>query len=119
MTGRIEMHEDVEYITLGEAAKLAPNRPSTNSIWRWCRRGVLARGGQRVRLQHVRIGGKIFTTADWFHEFGRRLAEADAAHFDLDNGDAFTPPPQPRPRTDRRRQAEIERAERELKEAGV
>ena len=113
------MHEDVEYITLGEAAKLAPNRPSTNSIWRWCRKGVLARSGQRVRLQHVRIGGKIFTTADWFHEFGRRLAEADATHFDLDDSDAFTPPLQPRTRTERRRQADIQRAERELKEAGV
>ena len=112
------MHTN-EYITLGEAAKLAPGRPSTNCIWRWCRKGVLSRGGERVRLQHVRIGGKIFTVARWIHEFGQRLADADAKYFDLDEQVALSPPPRQRPRTDRQRQAAIERAERELKEAGV
>lgn len=77
------MHEQTVHITLTEAAKLAPGRPSTNCLWRWCRRGVLSRCGERVRLQHMRIGGKIFTTAAWVEEFGRRLAEADAAYFDL------------------------------------
>jgi hypothetical protein len=72
-----------EYITLTEAAKIAPGRPSTNCIWRWCRRGVLARGGERVRLQHARVGGMIYTTAAWLEEFGRKLAEADAKYFDL------------------------------------
>ena len=59
------------------------SRPSANCIWRWCRRGVLSRGGERVRLQHVRIGGRVYTTARWLEEFGRRLAEADAKYFDL------------------------------------
>ncbi len=81
------MHEQAtatnEYITLTDAAKIAPGRPSTNCIWRWCRRGVLSRGGERVRLQHVRVGGMIYTTAAWLEEFGRRLAEADAKYFDL------------------------------------
>jgi hypothetical protein len=72
-----------EYITLTEAAKIAPGRPSTNCVWRWCRRGVLARGGERVRLQHARVGGMIYTTAAWLEEFGRKLAEADAKYFDL------------------------------------
>jgi hypothetical protein len=54
------MHAN-DYITLGEAAKIAPGRPSANCVWRWCRKGVLSRAGQRVRLRHVRIGGKIIT----------------------------------------------------------
>lgn len=80
------MHEQTltdEHITLTEAAKIAPGRPSTNCLWRWCRRGVKARGGERVRLQHLRIGGKIFTSPRWLEEFGRNLAEADAKYFDL------------------------------------
>ena len=107
-----------DYITLGEAAKLAPGRPSANCIWRWCRKGVLSRSGQRVRLRHVRIGGKIFTKAEWLNEFGQRLAAADAEHFDLDDAPSL-PTPGRRPRTDGQRQAAIERAERELREAGV
>ena len=27
----------IDHITLGQAAKLAPGRPSTNCMWRWCR----------------------------------------------------------------------------------
>jgi len=49
-------------------------RPSANCIWRWCRKGVLSRAGKRVRLRHVRIGGKIFTEAEWLNEFGQSLA---------------------------------------------
>jgi hypothetical protein len=71
-----------EHITLTQAAQVAPGRPSTNCMWRWCRRGVLARSGQRIRLQHVRVGGKIFTTAAWLREFGQQLAEADRAYFE-------------------------------------
>jgi hypothetical protein len=69
-------------LSLTEAAKLAPGRPSTNCIWRWCRRGVMARSQERVKLEHMRIGGKLFTTPRWMNEFGRRLAAADAHYFD-------------------------------------
>ncbi len=72
-----------QYLSLTEVAKIAPGRPSTNCVWRWCRRGVLSRGGDRVRLRHVRIGGMIYTTAGWLAEFGQCLADADARYFDL------------------------------------
>ncbi|OQZ07105.1 MAG: hypothetical protein B6D36_01595 [Planctomycetes bacterium UTPLA1] len=72
-----------EHLTLTEAANVAPGRPSANCIWRWCRRGVKSRTGERIRLQHVRMGGMIYTTARWLEEFGRTLAEADAKYFDL------------------------------------
>jgi len=70
-----------EYITLTQAAKLAPGRPSTNCLWRWCRRGVKARSGEVVCLEHVRVGGKLFTCKQWVRDFGQRLAAADRSHF--------------------------------------
>jgi hypothetical protein len=72
----------LHYLTLGQATKFAPGRPSANAVWRWARRGVLARSGERVRLQHVRAGGKVLTTAAWVVEFCTKLAHADAAYFD-------------------------------------
>jgi len=114
------MHDTAEqYIRLGQAAKIAPGQPSPGCIWRWCRKGVLSRCRERVRLQHVRIGGKIYTTAAWLDEFGKRLAAADAEYFDLCEGETFSPPPRPRTRSEKQRLAAIERAERELEEAGV
>lgn len=70
-----------ELLTLGEAAKITPGRPSTNAIWRWCRKGVLARSGERVHLEHRRVGGRIFTSERWVDEFGQRLADADTEYF--------------------------------------
>jgi len=117
-------------ITLTEAANLAPGRPSTNCLWRWCRRGVLSRGGERVRLEHRRIGGKIFTALNWLEEFGRQLAEADTQYFDLCQKAAAEAVAR-EPRISRRRRRahpptledddlrEIEDAERELDEAGI
>lgn len=119
------------HITLTQAAKIAPGRPSTNCLWRWCRRGVRARDGQRVRLQHRRIGGKIFTTLAWLDEFGRHLAEADTRYFDLCEAaahvaaDAELPVQRRRRRSkqdDRAGQAdrrELDAAQRELEEAGI
>ena len=113
------MHETQEYLTLTQAAKLAPGRPSINCIWRWCRKGVLARDGQRIRLQHVRIGGKLYTTAEWVAQFGTALAEADANYFKIDPPAPTPLPPSLGPRAEKDPQAAIERAERELAEAGV
>lgn len=111
-----------DHITLSQASKLTPGRPSTNCLWRWCRKGVLSRGGTRIRLQHVRIGGKIFTTAAWVAAFGEALAEADAAYFDLVDQQIER---QPSPRT-RQKQGAIQRREAahkqavdELEEAGL
>ena len=112
------MHETPQYITLTQAAKLAPSRPSVNCIWRWCRKGVLARDGQRIRLQHIRIGGKLYTTAEWLDAFGHQLAEADAGYFSL-GGRAVTSSAVPGRRTEMQRQAAVQRAHRELAEMGV
>ena len=106
------MHEATEYLTLSQAAKIAPGRPSANCVWRWCRRGVLARGGERIRLEHIRAGGKILTSPRWVEDFARRLAAADAAYFD--QRQLTAPPPPPRvPATQRRRREDaIDRSRR-------
>lgn len=108
-----------EYVSLTDAAKITPGRPTANCVWRWCRRGVRARNGERVRLRHIRMGGMMYTTAGWLDEFGRRLAEADARHFDSDGNDTPTGTlRQPTSRSQQRRR-EIESAERELDESGI
>lgn len=119
------MHDSETFLSLGQAAKLAPGRPSANCLWRWCRRGVLSRSGERVHLQHRRIGGKIFTTAGWLDEFGQRLTEADAAHFQLAE-DGAGPPPAPtsprqrgRQRFEDHRRESIAAATGELEDAGL
>lgn len=119
-----------EHITLSQAAKLAPGRPSSNCVWRWCREGVKAASGTRVRLKHVRFGSRIYTTRQWLNDFGLALAEADAAHFDRDEQSPATEPaPSRRPSkrsrlasrssgTDEAHRRHLE-AERELEEAGL
>ena len=84
-----------EHITLSQAAKLAPGRPSSNCVWRWCREGVKAASGTRVRLKHVRFGSRIYTTRQWLNDFGLALAEADAVHFDRDKQAGAAPDPTP------------------------
>ncbi|HPM22957.1 MAG TPA: hypothetical protein PLP66_03580 [Phycisphaerae bacterium] len=123
------MHEQAtatgNYITLTEAAKIAPGRPSTNCVWRWCRRGVKSRNGERVRLQHLRIGGMIYTTPGWLEQFGRALADADAKYFDLCEAaaDASAAAPRRRRRVsqsrfEEQRREQVAAARRELDEAG-
>jgi len=78
------------YITLSAAAKLAPGRPSSCTIWRWCRNGIKARNGEQIRLRHFRVGGRIYTTPDALETFFIDVADADVEHFDA------TPQEQPR-----------------------
>ncbi len=73
------------YLTLSQAARFTPGEVSPNAIWRWCRQGVRSRGGDRIRLRHVRQGGRLFTTRRWLEEFGERLAAADAQHFAIND----------------------------------
>ncbi len=120
--------QEPSHLTLSQAARVVPSSVSPNCVWRWCRRGVLARTGERIKLQHVRIGGKLFTKAKWIEEFGERLAEADARYFDLadkpDDCTNFVPPPRRRRVThsailDNRRRKHLAQVRRELEDAGL
>lgn len=113
------MHENQQLITMTEAANRTPGRPSTNCIWRWCRKGVLTRKGERIRLQHARIGGKIFTSAQWLDEFGQKVAAADAEYFDANQPAAMPRRKRPLNRYEQQRQEQVDRARRELDAAGI
>lgn len=104
-------------LTLADATKRVPGRngkrldPST--IWRWCRIGIKSRSGDRIRLEHVRVGGRVFTTDDALSEFFARVAEADLAHF---AAETVSPAQQP---THGQRRRSIERSEQTLRGAGI
>ena len=106
---------DEHLITLGEAAKLAPGRPHTSAIWRWCRKGVKAAGGRRIFLEHSRFGRRVFTTREALERFDRALADADTEHFTRDDERA----PTLRTVSGTVRSREIGRAEAALEAAGV
>lgn len=65
-----------EYIDCATAGQNLPGRPSANAVWRWAARGVLGRDRQRVRLRHIRVGKKLFTTMAWLMEFSVEYAAA-------------------------------------------
>ncbi len=73
---------NAEHVTLAAAAKQCPGRPSSNAVWRWCRKGVRSRNGQIVRLEHIRVGGRIFTTPEALQRFFQAVAQADAGYFE-------------------------------------
>lgn len=114
-------------ISLAEAAKTLPQANgknfSTNTVWRWARKGVKSRAGDTIRLQHVRLGGKIYTTRQWVDEFGARLAQADAQYFEEAAQPHIRPQCLPPKRShtgySKERLAQIERAEQELRDMGV
>ena len=109
------MHAD-EHITLSRAAQLSPGHPHPSAAWRWCRRGILARSGERVHLRHIRAGGKIFTTERWLHAFFAAVADADSQHFAETTGSR---PPLIKPRTSSNRRKANATAEAELNDAGI
>lgn len=69
-----------KYLTLGQAAQQTPGRPSAGTIWRWARRGIRARDGNVVRLKHIRVGGRVYTTEQWLQQFFEQVAAADLGH---------------------------------------
>ena len=88
-------------LTMGELARQEDLNHCT--IWRWTGRGV-----KGVQLETFSIGGRRFTTQQAFQRF---VAATTAAA----NGQAATPAS----RTNRQRETAIDKAERELKKAGV
>lgn len=69
MASQIDVTNE-ELITLAQASKRLPGRPSLPTLWRWCTKGV--RG---VRLGHVRLGRRIFTSVDALSEFANACAQ--------------------------------------------
>lgn len=57
-----------ELIPLSQAARCLPNKPGAATLWRWHRRGV-----NGVKLEIVRVGGRVFTTASAWRDFVTRM----------------------------------------------
>lgn len=66
------------YLTFAEAGKTIPGCPRTHStVWGWAHKGVKVRGGSRVYLRFIRVGGHQYTTAEWLSAFYDELAQQD------------------------------------------
>ncbi len=105
------------YLSMVEAAqnRSLAKRVSPTAPWRWARKGILARNGERVFLQHRRSGGVLFTTQTWLDDFLTKLTAADSEHFSC---------PKPvvavsKGRTPRQRKRAVSKARSALAAAGV
>jgi hypothetical protein len=85
-------------LSLSDAAKRLPNRPSVCTLWRWRTKGVRGR-----RLESVTIGGLVFTSLEALARFAEQ-------HGGIDVIDIRSPA---------RREKEISRAEAALTAAGI
>ena len=59
-----------EFVSMAQAAKLLPGRPSIVSLWRWRARGIAG-----VKLKFVNINAKPYTTRRWLREFILKSSE--------------------------------------------
>lgn len=85
-------------ITMPQASARLPGQPSLCTIWRWRLKGI---GG--CKLECVVIGGTPYTSVEALARFARHEGGSD----------------QPSIRTPAARERAIERAERELRAAGI
>jgi hypothetical protein len=73
----IDLAED-QLLTLGQACRLLPSKPSPTTLWRWRTSGLLV-NGRRIRLQCVKVGAAWYTTQEAFSDFLRAQTEAALA----------------------------------------
>ena len=98
---------DAEAVS-GLAAVVKPFGAHPATAQRWCSRGCKSAAGQLVRLEHVRVGAKIKTSAEAVARFFAALSDADQGGADL--------PPAPTP-AERRKAAEA--ADKALRAMGA
>ena len=90
-------------------------RIHATGVWRWMRKGLRARSGERVYLRHVRVGRRVLTRVDWICEFFEALADEDAKGLVEDSpGKRSVAPNRPS-----RRARDRCRARAELRAAGI
>ena len=110
------MFVDEKMLTLSEAAKKVPGGTKhISALWRWSRKGIKTNSGNRVRLEHIRVGAKLFTSKQALVRFFKAVADDDIKHFAADaseNTTAVDPTPA-------QREKEIADADRRLAAAGI
>jgi hypothetical protein len=110
--------DPIPFLTCAQAARQCPQSPTPNpaTIWRWARKGVKARNGKRVCLEHVRAGAKVLIPEGALTTFFKAIADADSEYFRA-AADA-APPPEPKWHPNCRQKA-IADAEAMLNHAGI
>ena len=111
----INLLESEQMGTLSEVAAMLPKlsgrkiHPST--LWRWCSRGV-----EGIRLEHVKLGGRIVTSGEAVQRFSQRLAVQQPADYDRAAAPetAMLTSGRPRRRSAAQRERDLAEAEREL-----
>lgn len=63
---------DEQRLNLVEAGRLEGVNPAT--IWRWLDVGILAKGGERIRLESFKRGGRVHTTREALSRFYAALS---------------------------------------------
>lgn len=95
---------------LARASKLFPGTQTANprpeTLFRWCTSGARSADGTRIKLEHIRSGARIVTSAAAVQRFILALT----------NG---TSDPTPAPRTPAARAKAVEKANRKLIEMGA
>lgn len=107
--------------TAAAAGRIAGKpRLSIPTAWRWCRIGIKSRAGHRIKLDHIRIGGRVMVPAGALEVFFKAVADADSAHFDRPAEPAPIPFVQPHgTRHAKRREHEIQAAETACRARGI
>jgi hypothetical protein len=91
-----------DLISIAQAAKSLPTRPSVRTVWRWIQKGC--RG---VKLETVAIGGRRYTSRQ---AIGRFIAERTTDEYRR---------PESSVQLSGQRQKQVDRAERDLDRAGI
>ncbi len=64
----IDIHKE-ELFNLREAHFRLPRKPSRYKVARWAEYGIKDRTGKKIRLETVKIGGEVCTSAEAFQRF--------------------------------------------------
>lgn len=102
-------------LTLSEAAAL-PGAPDRSSLWRWITTGVKCRGGQRIHLEAVKLGGKLITSRQAIEAFASELAENDRRYYLTRKAATINPERTP---SERQQERANEAAEQRLRARGI
>jgi len=65
-----------DLLTLDEARRSLPGKPSLSCILRWVKLGLSGRDGTRIKLRAFRIGRRTYVKPVDILEFGAALARA-------------------------------------------
>lgn len=98
----------LSFSELARGSRGPAGRVNPSTVFRWAKKGVTAPDGTQVRLESIRIGGRLFTSREAYGRFLGNLATAD-------EGDDTTP----LTRTPSERRKASEKAAKELERMGA